>query len=89
MRPARGVYAATMLAALVLCALVAVAGLGARWGRRGAVLLAGVSVLWLLVNAPMEGVVLFTVTPSRGLTGADLAGFVGLALATWRWRAAT
>jgi hypothetical protein len=77
-----------MLAALVLCALVAVAGLGERWGRRGAAALAGVSVLWLLVNAPMEGVVLFTVSASRGLTGADLAGFVGLGLALRRWRAA-
>ncbi len=75
-----------MLAAVSLCALVAAAGLGDRWGRHGAVLLAGVSVLWLLLNAPMEGVVLFTVTASRGLTGADLAGLVGLALAMWRWR---
>jgi hypothetical protein len=76
-----------MLAALSLCALVTAARLGERSGRRGAVLLAGVSVVWLLVNAPMEGVVLFTVTTSRGLTGADLAGFVGLGLAMSRWRA--
>lgn len=77
-----------MLAALVLVALVAVAGLGDRWGRPGAVALAGVSLVWLLVNGPMEGVVLLTVTESRGLTGADLAGFTGFGLALWRWRTA-
>jgi hypothetical protein len=77
-----------MLAAVVLCALVVVAGLGERWGRGGAAALAGVSLLWLLVNAPMEGVVFFTVSDTRGLTGADLAGFAGLGLAVWRWRGA-
>ena len=49
-------------------------------------MLAVVSVLWLLVNGPVEGVVLLPVIADHGLTGADLAGLAGLALAAWRWR---
>jgi len=72
-----------MLPALVLAALVLAAGTLGRTGRAGAVLLGALSLVWLLVNNPVEGVILLTVTPSRGLTGADLAGLVGLGLAAW------
>jgi hypothetical protein len=71
---------------VVLAALVVAAGTADRTGRTGAVALGLVSVAWLLVNGPVEGLVLVRVTPDHGLTGADLAGLAGLALAAWRWR---
>ncbi|HEY0507832.1 MAG TPA: hypothetical protein VGD12_07160 [Blastococcus sp.] len=74
-----------MIAALVLVGLVLVAALSGTFGRIGAVALAGMSVLWLLVNGPMEGLVLLAVTRGHGVTGADLTGFTGLALAAYRW----
>ena len=70
-----------VLAALVLAALVLAAGMSGRYGRRGAVALALLSVLWLVVNGPMEGPTLLVVTRAHGLTGGDLAGLAGLALA--------
>lgn len=69
----------------VLALLVLAAGLAPRWGRPGAVVLAAVSVLWFLVNTPVEGRTLLVVTHHHGLTEADLAGLVGLGLATWVW----
>jgi hypothetical protein len=48
------------------------------------VALAVTSVVWLRVNGPVEGVILLVVLPGHGLTGSDLAGLTGLALATWR-----
>jgi hypothetical protein len=47
-------------------------------------LLAAVSLLWLVVNGPMEGDVLLGFTGDHGLTGGDLAGLAGLALAGFR-----
>lgn len=73
-----------MLAALALAVLVLAAGLSTRRGRVGAVVLAAASLLWLLVNGPMEGPVLLEVTARHGLTGGDLAGLTGLALAGYR-----
>lgn len=70
-----------MVAALVLVALVLAAALSGRFGVRGALVLAGVSVLWFVVNGPMEGPVLVVVARGHGLTGGDLAGLTGLALA--------
>lgn len=73
-----------MIAAATLAALVLLAGTSDRTGRIGALLLAAVSVLWLLVNDPMEGRVIVFMTSDHGLTGADLAGFAGLGIACWR-----
>jgi hypothetical protein len=73
-----------VLAALVLAALVLTAGISGSYGRRGAAALAVLSVLWLLVNNPMEGPVLLVITPGHGVTGGDLAGLAGLAIAAWR-----
>ena len=75
-----------MLASLVLASLVLAAGTLRRNGRLGALLLGALSLTWLLVNDPMEGVILLTVTPTHGLTGADLAGLAGLGLAAWHVR---
>lgn len=73
-----------MLAAFVLVALVLTAGLGRRFGLAGAVTLAAVSVLWFLVNGPMEGPVLLVVVSGHGLTGGDLSGLAGLGLAAFQ-----
>lgn len=73
-----------VIAALVLAGLVLTAGLSPTSGRSGAVVLVAMSVLWLLVNGPMEGRVLLAVTSGHGVTGADLAGLTGLALAAYR-----
>lgn len=76
-----------MLAALTLAALVLAAGIGGSSGRRGAVALGVLSVLWVLVNDPMEGPTLVVLTRTHGITGADLTGLVGLGLAVHRGRA--
>jgi hypothetical protein len=73
-----------VLAALVLAALVLAAGMSGRYGRRGALALALLSVVWLFVNGPMEGPVLLIVTRGHGVTGGDLAGLAGLAIAAWQ-----
>lgn len=73
-----------MVAAIVLVGLVLAAGLSGMFRMVGVAVLAAVSLLWLVVNGPMEGPVLVTVTAAHGVTGADLAGFAGLALATYR-----
>ena len=70
--------------AVVLVVLVFLAGVSAETGLLGAVALAVVSVAWLLVNEPVEGLTLFVVAPGHGLTGSDLAGLTGLGLAVWR-----
>ena len=70
-----------MLPAIVLACLVLTAGLSGRRGLLGAVALGAMSVLWLVVNRPMEGPVLLVLGPDRGLSGADLAGLAGLVLA--------
>lgn len=74
-----------MIAGSVLLALLLVAGTSDRTGRWGAALLAVLSIVWLVVNQPMEGAVLLAVAPTRGLTVADLTGFAGLGLAAWRF----
>jgi hypothetical protein len=73
-----------MVAAVVLAGLVLAAGLSGRFGMGGAVTLAAVSLLWLIVNGPMEGPVLLTLTRENGFTGGDLAGLVGLGLAAFQ-----
>jgi hypothetical protein len=73
-----------VISAIVLAGLVLAAGLSGRFGMAGAGALAAVSVLWLFANAPMEGTVLVSFTPSHGITGGDLAGLAGLGLAAFR-----
>jgi hypothetical protein len=74
-----------VIAALILVALVLTAGLSGRSGMAGAGALAALSVAWLLANSPMEGPVLVAFTPDHGITGGDLTGFAGLALAAARF----
>ncbi len=79
-------HAEALLAAAVLVGLVLAAGLSGRYGLRGVAALAALSLLWILVNGPMEGPVLLVFTPHHGLTGADLSGVAGLTLAALRLR---
>ncbi len=45
------------------------------------IVLVVVSVGWILVNAPVEGDVLWKVSQGHGLTVADLFGLAGIAVA--------
>ncbi|MGN5236403.1 hypothetical protein [Rhodococcus sp. SJ-3] len=41
------------------------------------------SGLWVILNGPLEGRVLYVVTPNHGLTESDLLSAVGLCIAAW------
>jgi hypothetical protein len=73
-----------MLPGLVLVAVIVLAAVSSRTGLGGAVVLAAVSVLWLLVNGSAEGSVLWSFSRDHGLTETDLAGIAGLGVAVWR-----
>ena len=71
---------------LVVLVLLASMALSFALGRRqpiGAVLLALLSVLWLLVNSAFEGPVLIDFSNTHGLTTSDLVGVAGLLSAGW------
>lgn len=78
-----------MLPGLVLLTLVLLAGTLERTRLPGALLLIVASVVWLRLNVPMEGALLWHLNDRHGLTAADLAGLgggaLGLAYAV-RWR---
>jgi hypothetical protein len=65
--------------AVLLCLVVVVTLTWPAWWVR--VLLALVSLGWLLVNGPVEGDVLWKLDAAHGLTVADLFGLAGLAIA--------
>ncbi|MGW0021871.1 hypothetical protein ACWDUD_26450 [Rhodococcus sp. NPDC003382] len=44
------------------------------------------SVLWILLNGPLEGRVLYSVTAHHGLTEADLLAAAGMGIAVWGYR---
>jgi hypothetical protein len=73
-----------MVTSLVLVCLVLSAGVSRELGGWGPVLLAGLSIVWLVVNGSMEGVVLVSLSAQHGITGADLTGVAGLGLAAYR-----
>ena len=71
---------------LVVLVLLASMALSFALGRRqpiGAVLLALLSFLWLLVNSAFEGPVLIDFSLQHGLTTSDLVGIAGLLSAGW------
>lgn len=74
-----------VLPALILAAMVILAGTSNRWGRPGAIVLALLSIGWLLTNQKMEGPTLLSFTRAHGFTGGDLAGLAGLVIAVWRY----
>lgn len=65
--------------AVLLCFVVVVTLTWPAWWVR--VVLALVSLGWLLVNGPVEGDVLWKLDAAHGLTVADLFGLAGLAIA--------
>ena len=73
------------VAGATLVLFVVTASLAVYFGRVGAVLLAGVSLSWLMVNAPMEGRTLFVLSYTHGVTEADLASIAGFAMAVVVW----
>ena len=68
----------------LLASMAVAAGLGARH-RAGVVLLALLSLVWLLVDGRFEGLVLLDLTSHNGLTTSDLVGVLGLVLALAQW----
>lgn len=70
---------------LLLTAVVVAAGVAFRFGRVGAVVLASLSLLWLLNNQRLEGGTLIYFSGGHGLNNTDLPGLAGLALAGWLW----
>lgn len=73
------------LIAVVLFAAAVMAAVMALRGRTGCVLLALLSVLWILVDQDFEGPVLLTLTSSTGVTASDLVGVAGLVAAGVLW----
>jgi hypothetical protein len=70
--------------AVVLFLLVLAAGTLDRTGVPGAAVLLALSVLWVLVNGPMEGATLVNLGGGHGVTAADLASVAGGGLAVER-----
>ncbi len=68
----------------LLAAMATTGVLGARH-RGGAVALALVSLVWLVVDSDFEGMVLIPVTKHNGLTTSDLVGVLGGVLALGQW----
>jgi hypothetical protein len=68
----------------VLVLLVLSAGTLDRTGLPGAMALLALSVLWFLVNAPMEGATLLDLGDGHGVTAADLASLAAAGLAADR-----
>jgi len=65
--------------AVLLCIVVVVTLTWPEWRVRLVLVL--VSVGWLVVNAPVEGGVLWKLDASHGLTVADLFGVAGVVIA--------
>jgi hypothetical protein len=73
-----------LIIAVLGIAMLISAVLGVRH-RSGVVLLALLSLLWLLIDQDFEGHVLLSVTGKHGLTTADLVGVGGLVVAAGLW----
>lgn len=58
----------------------------ARPSKRSAVTTLVAAVVWILVNGPLEGPVLWVVTPSHGLTVADLLSAAALLVSVRAYR---
>jgi hypothetical protein len=71
-----------VLAFLVAMAAVVVATI--RGSRLAALGLIPMSLVWLVINRPVEGPTLLVLSWSHGITVADLLSVAGLGLAGWR-----
>lgn len=76
-----------LVALVALCLLVAASiWCLARPHRLSSLSAAATSVLWILLNGPLEGQVLYSVTAHHGLTEADLLAAAGMGVAVWGYR---
>lgn len=73
------------LAGLILL-LAATSWCLARPSKRSAATTLVAAVAWILVNGPLEGPVLWVVTPSHGLTVADLFSAAALLVSVRAYR---
>jgi len=73
---------------LVLLNLLFISGAWtlAKPSRPAAFFLIGVSVLWILFNGPIEGAVLYSFTPTNGLTESDFLSVFGVGIAIYALR---
>jgi membrane protease YdiL (CAAX protease family) len=53
--------------------------------RRTALVLVVLGVLWLLVDGPVEGAILFRLSQDHGVTLADLLSVALFVVAGWLW----
>ncbi|MCE4268233.1 hypothetical protein [Rhodococcus globerulus] len=53
--------------------------------RISAIAAAFAALMWLLLNGPLEGQVLWSLTPENGLTVSDLFSFVAFGIAARGW----
>ncbi|MBH0121508.1 hypothetical protein M1M07_25725 [Rhodococcus sp. HM1] len=80
-------YATFFYSLVALCLLVAASTWClARPHLLSSLSAAATSVLWILLNGPVEGQVLYSVTAHHGLTEADLLAAAGMGIAVWGYR---
>lgn len=70
---------------LLIGAIVIVAGVGHRAPRAFGTLLVVLSLLWLRHNEHYEAAVVWSISPSKGLTTTDFVGLGGLVVAAYLW----
>jgi hypothetical protein len=73
-----------VIAGLVLVAFVLTARFTHGRGPRAGYVLIVASIVWLVADKSMEGPTILRVDADHGLTAADLAGVVGLALGIYQ-----
>lgn len=73
---------ALLILVIVLLAVITPA-LPRTAGRVSALVLTALGVVWLMANTPMEGGVLWTITPSHGLTDGDMLSVAAFAVAAY------
>ncbi|WP_338325460.1 hypothetical protein [Prescottella subtropica] len=61
----------------------------ARPSRPAAVCLVVLAVVWVLVNGPIEGHILWTLTPEHGVTVSDLLSVIAIVVAARTWHVRT
>jgi hypothetical protein len=69
-----------MTGALALLLLILAARFTRGRGPRAGLWLVAASVLWLVLDKPMEGSTVLRMTKNHGISGADLSGIAGVAL---------
>jgi hypothetical protein len=75
-----------VLIVIIVAIGIGSAGYAASQGDRfGSVVLVLLGLLWLRVNSPVEGFILITLAPGRGITAADLFSLACFGMAVYGW----